>query len=140
MTGANTDQVETPLWTQANSILLALAAPLFHRWALRKITVNFVVAAPWEELAQDRCYNAWFALRKVAEMFLARRSCQIRTREREMLASALKFAHSMGHDTLPGEVPTVLDCKCPVAEKIRDLMVVMAEDVQQKKEMRHVAA
>ena len=137
MTGANTDKVETPLWAQANAIILALASALFDRWGYLEDDKR---RCRRREIAQDQCYNAWFALRKIAEMFLANRSCRVRAAEREMLASALKFAHEMAHDTLPGEVPVILDCQCSVAEKIRDLMVIMADDVQRKKEAHHVAA
>jgi hypothetical protein len=126
MTGSNTEPVAVPLWEQANKIVRALATPLFEQWKI----------SDENDPVESQSYNAWFALRKISELFLANRSTRLRTADRELLTGALRIAHELAHDSLPGDAPAVVDCSCRVAEHIRDLVVVIAEDAEMRRAAR----
>ena len=116
MTGSNTDAVSTAPFERASAIILTLTGPLCHAW------IHGDKVDPL-----DRCYNAWFALRGIAAKFTERRSTEITREERERLCGALDQAHSLAHDTDPGDAPTIDVCHCGVSESVRDLIFLLSE-------------
>lgn len=99
---------------QASSILLRVAARLFHAWMRAK------TADP-----KDTNYNAWFTLRRTAEVFLERRHVKLTRADRDAMVAALKVAHDLEHDADIEDAPPVDVCACSVSEDVRDLVGLM---------------
>jgi len=119
MIGSNTDKVEIPLYLQAVSHILKLATPLFQYAMLSEFGL-------WPG---EAVFDAWWYLRLIAKKFLDNRDCGLSDSELEKLRGALAIAHVIAHTTYnregKPEVPRIMDCDCPVAHSIRDLMIVM---------------
>jgi hypothetical protein len=116
MTGSNTDRVETAAYVRAGSILLRIAAPLFQAWKRAKT-----------DDPMDMHINAWFTLRKTAEVFLERRHTKLTRADRDAMVAALKVAHDLEHDADIDDAPPVDVCPCAVSEDVRDLVGLMLE-------------
>jgi hypothetical protein len=117
MTGGCTDAVQVPAFEQASSLLGKIGTPCFN-----------VFAQAADNNPADKHYNAWFALRRVAEIMLANRRTRLRPGDREMMFAALRVAHELAHDNDVHGEPPIEVCHCRVSEQIRDLAELLAGD------------
>jgi hypothetical protein len=120
MTGSQTDAVFVPRYQQAAAILMALASPLFHRSIYGKT----------EPDPDCKLFEAWHVLRQAAERMYSTRSTELTAQQREQMLGAEKIAHERAHEYDPGDAPRIEDCKCPLAERVKELRELVAGAVE----------
>ncbi len=116
--------ISLPSYSKAVSVLLSLASPIF------KEAMSKALETP--EGIQDKSFEHWYVLRRVAQCWLANRSTFLCTAEREALIGALRFCHEQAH-ALPASfgnqvVPRVEHCACETARKLMDLALLQVAD------------
>lgn len=72
----------------------------------------------------DRAYQAWWDLRRIADTFLQRSSVELSTEEHQSLRGALRIAHSNAHSE--ANFPDFPHCCCFTATMVRGLVEMLA--------------
>ena len=109
MTGFQTERVTTKTYLVAVSVLLRIAKAVFDR-AMRE---------PFGD-TEDSALAHWFALRQVAQMWLATQSTVTGDAQHDRMCRALRFAHEMAHEAIGPVMPVKL-CGCLMAADLRTL-------------------
>jgi hypothetical protein len=123
MTGFNTSKITVPAYTKAVSVLLALASPLFKRAMCKTVEPDI----------EDKSFEHWHNMRRVAQIWLNNRTTELCRAERERLCGALRFAHMQAHALPacmgPQTVPLIEHCGCETAARLRDLALLQVADM-----------